>query len=120
MIPGLLRKLLSTEFLGPVLVIAALQMLTYGISSSLPGTNVGFLFAVCLLAASFGWVLSRSRLRGLYSSFLIVAAGLVGIWIVGARLIDPLMEWVLALNALFAGDPPGGPRKDPAGPHPGP
>ena len=62
MIPGLLRKLLSAEFLGPVLVIAALQMLTYGISSSLPGTNVSFLFAVCLFAASLGWLL-RDRLH---------------------------------------------------------
>ncbi len=101
MIPGLLRKLLSAEFVGPVLVIAALQMLTYGISSSLPGTSVGFLFAVCLLAAGLGWVLSRSRFHGFYSSLLICAAGLVGIWIVGARLIIPLVEWVLAITALF-------------------
>jgi hypothetical protein len=101
MIPGLLRKLLSTDFLGPILVIAALQMLTYGISSSLPGTNISFLFAVCLLAASLGWVLSRSRLRGVYSSLLIAAAGLVGIWIVGARLLMPLVEWITAITALF-------------------
>ena len=101
MIPRLLRKLLSVEFLGPILVIFALQMLTYGISSSLPGTNISLLFAVCLFAASLGWLLSRSRLNGFYASLLIAAAGLVGIWIVGARLFTPLWDWVQAITALF-------------------
>ena len=100
MIPSLFRKLLSAEFLGPILVITALQMLTYGISSSLPGTNVSFLFAVCLFAASLGWLLSRIPLNGFYSSLLIAAVGLVGIWIVGARLFTPLWDWVQAISAL--------------------
>jgi transglutaminase-like putative cysteine protease len=100
MIARLLRKLLSVEVLGPVLVIASLQMLTYGVSSSLPGTDVRYLFAVCLLAAALGWVLSRSKL-GVFSSLLLVAIlGLVGIWIIGARLFLPLMDWFKAVIAL--------------------
>jgi len=100
MIVRLLRKLLSVEILGPILVIAALQMLTYGISSSLPGTDVGYLFSVCLFAAVLGWVFSRSKLNGFASSLLITALGLTGIWIIGSRLFLPLVDWLKAVLAL--------------------
>ena len=101
MIPRLLKKLLSAEVLGPILLIVSLQMFTYGISSSLPGTDTGYLFVVCLLAAIFGWALSRSNLNGYTSSFLIAVLGLAGIWIVGARLFLPLLEWIKSATALL-------------------
>jgi transglutaminase-like putative cysteine protease len=100
MIPRLLRKLLSAEVLGPVLVAASLQMLAYGISSSLPGTDVSYLFLVCLLAAILGWALSRSKLGAFYSALLIVILGATGIWILGARLFLPLLEWVKTILEL--------------------
>ena len=101
MIPNLLRKFLSAEVLGPVLVIVSLQMLAYGISSSLRGTDTSYLFTICLVAAALGWVLSRSRWPGYYSAALILALGLAGIWIVAARLIVPLLELARALAALL-------------------
>ena len=100
MIPRLLRRLLSVEVLGPVLVIASLQMMAYGISSSLPGTNVSYLFAVCLFAAILGWSLSQSKINGFYSTLLIVVFGITGIWMIGARLFLPLLDWFKAVTAL--------------------
>ncbi len=102
MMPRLLKKLLSAEVLGPVLVIAALQMLTYGVSSSLPGTDITYLFVVCLLAALLGWMLSRTRRNGFYGALLITAIGLAGIWILGARLFQPLLDWVAAVFGLLS------------------
>jgi transglutaminase-like putative cysteine protease len=100
MILRLFKKLLSLEVLGPVLVIGSLQMLSYGISSSLPGTDVSYLFTVCLLAAVLGWLLSRMKRNGVYSALLIAALGLAGIWIIGARLFLPLLDWLKAVLAL--------------------
>jgi transglutaminase-like putative cysteine protease len=100
MISRLLRKLLSVEVVGPILVIISLQMMAYGISSSLPGTDVRYLFAVSLLAATLGWLLSRSKLSGFYCSLLIGALGLTGIWLIGARLFLPFLDWFKAVTAL--------------------
>jgi transglutaminase-like putative cysteine protease len=101
MIPRLFRKLLDADLLGTILVIVSLQMLTYGISSSLPGTDVGYLFVVCLLAAILGWVLSRIRMNGFTASILIAVVGVAGLWIVGARLFPPLLEWFKATLTLL-------------------
>ena len=99
--PRLFKTLLSAETFGPILVVASLQMLTYGISSSLPGTDISYLFEVCILAAGIGWLLSRSKLSGFYASLLIAVFGLAGIWIVGTRLYLPLLDWIKSIGTLF-------------------
>jgi transglutaminase-like putative cysteine protease len=101
MILRLSKKMLTVEVLGPVLVIVALQMLAYGVSSSLPGTGVTYLFTVCMVAAILGWMLSQTKRNGFYTSLLIAGIGLAGIWIVGARLSLPLLGWTRSLFALL-------------------
>ena len=47
----ILRRMLSAEFVGLILVLVALQALTYGIASSLRNTDTKYFFWVCLIAA---------------------------------------------------------------------
>ncbi|HJS17171.1 MAG TPA: transglutaminase-like domain-containing protein, partial [Anaerolineales bacterium] len=101
MIARLLRKLLSAEVLGVILVILSLQMLAYGISSSLRGTDTIYSFEICLIAAGLGWILSRSKLGVFYSAVIIAALGLAGIWIVSARLSLPLIDLIASITGLL-------------------
>lgn len=99
MMPNFLRRILRVEILGPVLILVALQMLTYGIASSLRATDTRYLFGICLVAAGLGWLLSRSRLNGINSTILIVILGWISLWIVAARLALPLFDLLQALTA---------------------
>lgn len=101
MIPRLLTKLFSAEVLGPILVIASLQMLAYGISSSLRGTGTAYLFTICLIAGALGWMLSRSKWKGWNSALMIAFLGLAGIWIVAARLASPLLDLIKSFDTLL-------------------
>lgn len=101
MSPSFARKLLSTDVLGPLLVIFAIQMLTYGISSSLLGSDTNSLFLICLIAAAIGWILSATRRKVVSASFVIVLLGLVGIWMMGARLFPPLLDLAQSITVLI-------------------
>ena len=92
MIARLVRRLLSAEMLGIILVLLALQIFTYGIASSLRGTDTRYLFWVCLVAACLGYLLNKRKWNGFTVSFLIVVLGVIGVWILGARLTSPLLE----------------------------
>ena len=94
----LLRRLLSAEALGLLLVAVALQALTYGISSSLRNTDTTYFFWACLLAALIAFGLSRRGFNGLPASVGMIALGTLGVWILGARLALPLIDLG---NALF-------------------
>ena len=96
----LLRKLFSADALGLLLVLMALQIFTYGISSSLRGTDTNDLFWVCLLAAGIGYGLSRRKWNGLLSALVIAAIGLSGVWILGARLALPLLDLLDTIAGL--------------------
>src|SRR4026207_2570641 len=84
MILRLLRKTLTVNAVGLLLVILALQILTYGVSSSLRDTDTKFLFPICLTAALVGLGLSKSKLNGILASVASAALGLISIWVLGA------------------------------------
>jgi transglutaminase-like putative cysteine protease len=100
MIPRLLKKLFSAEILGLILVILALQVFTYGVSSSLRATDTTYLFWVCLIAAGTGWRLNKSKFNRMAASAGIAALGLIGVWILGARLALPLLDVIESVIAL--------------------
>ena len=89
MILQLARKIFTANVMGLLLLILALQILTYGISSSLRDTDTKYLFQVCLTAALIGLGLSQSKLNGIQASVLIAALVLIGTWIMGAGLVSP-------------------------------
>ena len=91
MILRLLRKTLTVNAVGLLLVILALQILTYGVSSSLRDTDTKYLFPICLTAALVSLGFSKGKLNGIQASVAIAALGLISIWIMGAGLISPLV-----------------------------
>jgi hypothetical protein len=99
-----LPKLLSADMLGLVLLVTALQAFTYGIASSLrnAGARQGtYFFWVCLIAALIALGLSRLKLNGIQASAGMVAIGVAGIWILGARLTSPLLDLGNAIINVF-------------------
>jgi transglutaminase-like putative cysteine protease len=86
------RRIFSADAIGAVLVVIALQTLTYGIASSLRNTDTRSLFWVCLVAALISFGLSKRKLSGIQASAGMVALGLLGIWILGASLTSPLLD----------------------------
>jgi transglutaminase-like putative cysteine protease len=95
------RKLVSADALGLILVLIALQTLTYGVSSSLRGTDTASLFLVCIIAALVSLLLSTKKLNGIQASALIVALGVIGVWILGARLAHPLLDLLKSVDTLI-------------------
>jgi transglutaminase-like putative cysteine protease len=87
-----LRRILSAESMGLILVFAALQALTYGISSSLRNTDTKYFFWVCLLAALIAFGLHKRNATGIQASMGMIALGIIGVWILGARLATPLLD----------------------------
>src|SRR5215208_4068617 len=88
----ILRAIASAEAMGLILVLVALQALTFGISSSLQNTDTTAFFWVCFLGALIAFVLSKRNINGIQASVGIVALGAAGVWILGARLSSPLLN----------------------------
>src|ERR1043165_6811860 len=86
MILRLLRKLLTAESIGLILVFSALGTMTYGISASLSGVDFAGLFRVCLASAAISLVLAKTNLNGISASVVVVVLGFIGTWILGAGL----------------------------------
>ncbi len=101
MILRLLGKTLTVNALGLVLVILALQILTYGVSSSLRDTDTTYLFPICLTAALVGLGLSKGKLNGLPASVAIAALGFIGMWIMGAGLVSPLVGLLKSVSTVI-------------------
>jgi transglutaminase-like putative cysteine protease len=99
MIARLARGIFTAEALGLILVLTALQTLTYGIAFSLQATETGYFFYLCLLAALTGLGLSKKRLSGIQASVGIAALGVLGVWITGASLAPALLD--LGKSILF-------------------
>jgi transglutaminase-like putative cysteine protease len=87
-----LRRLTSADAIGLVLILTAVQALTYGISSSLRNTDTRYFFWICVVAVLIALGLNRLKLNGILASILMIAIGCLGIWIVAARLIGPLLD----------------------------
>ena len=90
----LLRKILTPDVLGVILVLIALQMMVYGVSSSLRNTDTTYFFHTCLIAALIGLGLGAAKLNGIQASAGIAALGIAGVWILGAGLSSPLIHLV--------------------------
>jgi len=90
---SLTSKMFTAEVLGLILVVASLQSLSFGISSSLHDTDTQYFFQVCIIAALLSFGLSKSKLKEYQASAWIVALGVIGIWILGARLSAPLLDF---------------------------
>ena len=92
MIVRLFRKLLTADAMGIVLIILSLQALTYGVSASLRNTDTSHFFWICLVAAAFSYRLGKSRWNWIQASASIAALGVLFVWILGARLTQPLLH----------------------------
>jgi transglutaminase-like putative cysteine protease len=95
-----LRKLVSADAMGWLLILVALQALTYGLSSSLRNTDTRFFFWICLVAALIALGLSKLKLNGIQASVGMIALGVLGIWTIAARLVYPLLDLGKAILLL--------------------
>lgn len=92
MILRILRPLFTAEALGVIFFLSALATFTSGIAASVSGTvNTQAVLLISLAAAgvAFGW--SKTRINGIQASAGIVALGVIFLWILGARLTQPLL-----------------------------
>ncbi|MEP7134290.1 MAG: transglutaminase-like domain-containing protein [Chloroflexota bacterium] len=100
MIIRIARRLFSAEAIGLILVALALQIFTYGVGSSLRGTDTKYFFYVCVIAALIGLGSGKLKSKPIPASVGIVALGVAGVWILGARLADPLLALLRSITAL--------------------
>src|SRR5215207_2315906 len=100
MLVRLLRRLVSADAIGLILVVSALQAFAYGISSSLRNTDTRYFFWVCLLAAWIAFGFSKRNLDGVSASLGMLALGILGVWILGAQLTAPLLDLGRAILAI--------------------
>ncbi|MEN9563606.1 MAG: hypothetical protein RIR73_1850 [Chloroflexota bacterium] len=100
MIVRLVRLLFTADVMGILLILSALAVLTSGVAASVPGAlNTQYFFLICLAAAVAGFGGSKTRRNGTQASAGIAALGFLLIWIVGARLTQPLLN---LLTAIFS------------------
>ena len=97
----LLRRVFTAEVMGLLLVVAALQTLVYGVSSSLRTTDTSSFFYVGLVAALLGFGLGHRRFNGIPVAAGMAALGVIGAWIIGAGLSVPLVTLGRAAAALL-------------------
>jgi transglutaminase-like putative cysteine protease len=100
MIVRIARRLFSAEAMGLILIALALQIFTYGVASSLRTTDTNYFFYVCIIAVLLGLGLGKSRSKPVPASAGIVALGVAGLWILGARLANPLLVLLESVTAL--------------------
>jgi transglutaminase-like putative cysteine protease len=87
-----LRRLASADAMGWILILTAVQAFTYGISSSLRNTDTRYFFWNCFVALLFALGLNKLKLNGIYASIVMIVIGCLGIWMIAARLIGPLLD----------------------------
>ena len=99
MMTRLLRRLMNAEIMGVALCIFALYVFVFGISSSLRNTDTSSFFWICLIAATLSFGLGRIGWNWIQVSAGMAALGSLIVWILGARLTQPLLD---LLNAIFS------------------
>lgn len=95
MMQRLARQLFTADALGILFVIAALQILPFGIAASV-SVNIQYFSLICLVAAGIGYGWSKTQRNGIQASAEIAALGILFVWILGARLTQPLLNLVSA------------------------
>ena len=88
------RKLMTADAMGFVLFTLSLQTLTYGISASLRNTDTSYFFWFSLFAALISFSLGKYQWKWMQASAGLVASGVLLVWILGARLTQPLLNLV--------------------------
>lgn len=104
MIERALRKAVSADALGLILVLAALLAFILGLSGSLrsiEARQTAYFFWVSLCAVLIALRLSRRNLNGFLTSVALIVIGVLGIWILGARLALPLLDLASEVISLF-------------------
>ena len=104
MMERIVRALFTAQALGWILMLSALQILTLGISASLRNLDAGqsaYFFWVCFFAALMALGLGKRKLGGIQAAAVLAALGILGVWILGARLTSPLLELARAFIQLF-------------------
>ena len=96
-----LRRAFSADAMGLILVFAALQALIYGLSSSLRNTDTKQFLWVCLLAAIIALGLSRRNSNGIAAAVGLIVLGIIGVWILGARLASPILDFGNAVLSVI-------------------
>lgn len=91
MIARFSRKLMTADAMGIMIFILSLQILTYGVSASLRDTDTSYFFWVCLSSAAVSFGMRKYRWNWIQASAGIVALGVLFVWILGARLTQPLL-----------------------------
>ena len=95
-----LRRLISADAMGLILILTAVQALTYGISSSLRNTDTRYFFWICFVALLVALGLNKLKLNGIVASIVMIVIGCLGIWMIAARLIGPLLDLAKTLLDL--------------------
>jgi transglutaminase-like putative cysteine protease len=78
--------------------------LTLGVSSSLRNSGASqavYFFWICLLSAMIALGLGKRKWNGLQAAVIMIVLGLLGVWILGARLSAPLLHLGEALLQLI-------------------
>src|SRR4030095_10984911 len=97
----LFKKLFTAEIMGLALVLLALRLFIYGITSSLRNTDTKYFLLACLVALLIGSVLSKRNSKPIQASVGIVALGAIGTWILGARLSYPLINLLRSVAVII-------------------
>jgi hypothetical protein len=97
----ILNRIFSAEAMGLLLVSVALQALNYGIASSLRNTDTKYFYWVCLLGALIAFGLSKRSGTGILASVWMIVLGVIGIWVLGARLVSPLLDLGSAILSML-------------------
>lgn len=101
MIERLIRKLLTAEIIGNVLVLIALLILVFGITFSLNNPDPTYFLIASLVAAWISLQLGKRNWRPIPASAGLVALGGIGVWILGASLSIPLINLFKASVAVI-------------------
>ena len=95
-----LRRLVSADVIGLLLILTAVQAFTDGISSSLRNTDTRYFFWICLVAVLIALGLYKLKLNGIQTSLCMIVIGALSIWLIAARLVTPLLDLGNALLSL--------------------
>jgi transglutaminase-like putative cysteine protease len=101
MMNRLLKRMLSGDVIGMILVLIALNILAYGISASLRNTDSTYFYYACMFAGVIGLGLSKTKCNGIQASAWVVALGISGVWTLGANLLYPLSNFIRVAFTLI-------------------
>src|SRR6266567_3163991 len=94
MIERVFKKLLTAEVMGHSLVLIAVLILVFGVSTSLRNPDPTYSVVASLIAAWLSLELGKRNSRPIPASAGLAALGGIGVWILGAGLSIPLINLI--------------------------